>query len=97
MSKLVLFTSLVIAVRRFCWYPQTTVNSYIFRMEVAEVHQSKKGFISGIPLLLGIILLLGMGLGLISSHYVLVVVLVCFIFSVLFIERVLKKLFDDIL
>lgn len=59
------------------------------------MHQSKKGLISGIPLLLGIILLLAMGLGLISSHYVLVVVLVSFIFSVLFIERVLKKLFDD--
>jgi hypothetical protein len=66
-------------------------------MKVAEMHHSKKGLISGIPLLLGIILMLAMGLGLISSHYVLVVVLVCFIFSVLFIERVLKKLFEDIL
>ena len=61
------------------------------------MYQSKIGFISVILLLLGSILLLAMGLGLISSHYVLVVVLVCFIFSVLFIERVLKKLFDDIL
>ena len=59
------------------------------------MHQSKIGFVSVIPLLLGIILLLAMGLGLISSHYVLVVVLVSFIFSVLFIERTLKKLFDD--
>ena len=59
------------------------------------MHQSKIGFMSVIPLLLGIILMLAMGLGLISSHYVLVVVLACFIFSVLFIERTLKKLFDD--
>ncbi len=59
------------------------------------MHQSKIGIVSVIPLLLGIILLLAMGLGLISSHYVLVIVLVCFIFSVLFIERTLKKLFDD--
>ncbi len=58
------------------------------------MYQSKIGFISVILLLLGSILL-AMGLSLISSHYVLVVVLVCFIFSVLFIERVLKKLFDD--
>jgi hypothetical protein len=61
------------------------------------MHHSKKGLISGIPLLLGILLMLAMGLGLISSHYVLIVVLLCFIFSVLFIERVLKKLFEDIL
>ncbi len=59
------------------------------------MYQSKIGFISVILLLLGCILLLAMGIGFISSHYVLVVVLVCFIFSVSFIERVLKKLFDD--
>ena len=61
------------------------------------MHQSKTGFISIILLLLGSVSILAMGFGLISSNYVLVAVLVCFIASVLFIERVLKKLFDNIL
>jgi hypothetical protein len=62
-------------------------------MEMDEMHQSMTGFISIILLLLGSILMLAIGLGLISSNYVLVAVLVCFISSVLFIDGVLKKLF----
>jgi hypothetical protein len=61
------------------------------------MHQSKTDFISIILLLLGSILMLAMGFGLISSNYVFVAVLVYFILSVLFIERVLKKLSDNIL
>ena len=61
------------------------------------MHRSTIGLISIILLLIGSLSLVAMRLGLISSDYVIVAVLICFIASVLFIERVLKKQFDEIL
>ena len=59
------------------------------------MRQSTTDLISLILLSLGSILMLAMGLDLISFNYILIAVLAYFLVSVLFIDRVLKKLFDD--